>query len=131
MIGRWKKGRSGVSRTTAQTSAAFEPVTDPVARPLQYPEVPAGSVENLDRALALLMEFTNQSSVAASFIVNPLLSVWDAARDVGTEVSAPVEALLTVAVHRSSIGADEIRGCAMDVRARALQESVLSELVHG
>lgn len=95
------------------------------------PEVPPGSVEQLDRTVDLLMEFTRERYVAASVLVNPLLVVWDAAHAVGVDVAAPVEALLTVAVQRSTIAADEIRGCVQEARALAVQEAVLSEPVRG
>lgn len=85
-----------------------------------------GSLEVLERALATLMEFTRDRWVPASVLVNPLLVVWDSARGIGPDVSGPVEALLTVAVQRASIGSDEVIACVQEVRAFAVQEAVLS-----
>lgn len=90
-----------------------------------------GSLEALERALTALMEFTRDRSVPASVLVNPLLVVWDTAHGIGPDVSGPVEALLTVAVHRASIGSDEVIACVQEVRAFAVQEAVLSVPVMG
>lgn len=99
-----------------------------MARP---PEAVAGSVENLERAVGTLMDFAADKQIPASVLVNPLLVLWDAAHEVDPAVSAPVEALLTVAVHRSTLGSDELIGCLQEVRALAIQEAVLSALVLG
>lgn len=77
------------------------------------------------------MNFAGDRNIAASAALNPLLGIWDAARAVGPEVSDPVERMLTVAIHRSTLGSDELIACVQEVRALALQEAVLSNLVMG
>ena len=131
MIGRWKRNPPSQREPADQPTPGSQPVPGPLWAPPVRHEVPPGTVEQLDRGLALLMEFTRDDSIPASILVNPLLVVWEAARDVGIEVSGPVEAMLTAAVRRSTLTADEVRSCVHEVRALALQETVLSVLVGG
>ncbi len=132
MFGRWSRSRN-VPRDPRYSRPAFdaEPAVSTPEAKVRPPEEIAGSVENLERAVASVMEFAADKQIPASVVVNPLLVLWDAAHEVDPLVSVPVEALLTVAVHRSTLGSDEVIGCIQEVRALAIQEAVLAELVGG
>lgn len=95
----------------------------------QPPEDPEQRLERLDQGLHYLSEFTRDRFVPTSLVVNPLLSVWGTAHEIDSEVSGPVEALLTVAMHRATLEADELLHFIDEVRAEALQHTVLAELV--
>lgn len=132
MFGRWSNHRS----TPVRPADCRPPSDTDRAIPLievkhRAPEDLEEGVQRLDQALATLGQFTRDRAVPTSAVINPLLVVWDAAHEVGEEVSSPVEALLTAAVQRTTIGSDELVSCVEEVRALALQETVLAELVHG
>lgn len=98
-------------------------------------QLPARAFGGEDEALGILeaslrpvVPFIKERFVSASAVVNPLLSVWDAAHDLGPTVSEPVEELLTMAVQRSVITGQEIAACVEAVRALAAQEVILSQL---
>lgn len=86
------------------------------------------SFETLEAALLTLHAFTGEPRVPASTLINPLLDVWDVARRVGPEVAAPAEALLGLSVRRSTLTSDEIVACIDDIRARAVESSVLARV---
>lgn len=132
MFGRWSNSKRSPSRPAECRPPAdigpAAPVEVVKRRPIEHL---AESVERLDRALTSLGAFTSDRAVPTSVVINPLLVVWDAAHEVGAEVSEPVESLLTAAVQRTTLGADELLSCSDEVRALALQQTVLSELVLG
>lgn len=132
MFGRWSNHRS----TPVRPADCRRPADTDRAVPVivvkrRAPEALQEDVQRLDRALATLGQFTRDRAVPTSAVINPLLVVWDAAHEVGEEVSSPVETLLTAAVQRTTLGSDELVTCAEEVRALALQETVLAELVRG
>ncbi len=132
MFGRWNNSKKSPPRPAdCRRPADVDPAVPVEVVKRRPPEHLAESVERLDRALASLGAFTTERAVPTSVVINPLLVVWDAAHEVGAEVSGPVEALLTAAVQRTTLGPDELVSCSDEVRALALQETVLSELVHG
>lgn len=132
MFGRLSNSKRSPSRPAdCRPPADIEPAVPVEVVKRRPPEHLVESVERLDRALASLGAFTTDRAVPTSVVINPLLVVWDAAHEVGAEVSEPVEALLTAAVQRTTLGADELLSCSHKVRALALQEMVLSELVLG
>lgn len=86
------------------------------------------ALEALERTLLALEPFTREARVPASVMINPLLDVWDAAHQIGPDVTLPVEALLTLAVHRSMLLAEEIDAGAKATRQRAVETSLLAKL---
>lgn len=85
-------------------------------------------LDHLEAALAQLEAFTRDRLVAAAIVINPLLVVWEAASGISPATAARIEALLTAAVQREMLQCQRIRDCTYEVRAIALQESVLSAL---
>lgn len=131
MFGRWSNTRkTPVRPADCRRPSDYDRPAPLVVVKRRAPEDLAEVVERLDLALASLIPFTRERSVPTSVVINPLLVVWDAAHDVGAEVSGPVESLLTAAVQRATLGADELLACTDEVRALALQETVLADLVH-
>ena len=79
----------------------------------------------IDEAEAVLGGYLVKGVVSIGLVINPLLDVWDAAHCIDPGVSSPVEHLLTGLVARTWVSAAELTFTLDQVRAAALQASVL------
>jgi hypothetical protein len=92
------------------------------------PEVDAAdqTLARLDEAIGRASTYRTQRWIATTCLINPMLEVWEAAHAIHPAVSRPVEELLIVLVHRTTITPAEINRVVDEVRALALQASVLA-----
>lgn len=121
-----KAAENPVERLTVPQCS--EPPLEDHGQP-ERPEYSPERIERLEHSLRSLSDFARDRIVPTSLVVNPLLLVWDAAHELDPGVAAPVEGLLTVAVQRTTLEADELFHCIDEVRALILQHTVLADLV--
>ncbi|MDA8045962.1 MAG: hypothetical protein M0Z30_12105 [Actinomycetota bacterium] len=95
--------------------------------PEQVPTTTSDLLEQLTQALTELDRYSDELLVAPSAIVNALLNVWDAAHAIDQSISEPIEQMLTVTVHRMTIDGREVAALVDEVRARALEVSLLCQ----
>lgn len=116
------------ARTTTFAGAAGPDPQTPAARPA--PEVEGDPVlydmGRLDAASSVVHSYLHEPFSSCAVLVNPLLGLWDAAHEIDPAACSPVEELLTVLLQRSIISSAEVMAVIDDVRARAIQGSVLA-----
>jgi hypothetical protein len=112
------------SQLQAASSVSFQPPVAPVVPELansRVREVPEGALEQLDHALGVLNGYTVDQVIPARLVLNPLLDVWGAARDVELSAGRPIERLLTSLVDRNLATAEEILAAVDEVRLAVLE----------
>jgi hypothetical protein len=85
------------------------------------------TLARLDEAIATSSAYLTEKWIATTTLINPMLEVWEAANAIHPTIARPVEELLTVLIHRTTITPAEINAVAHEVRTLALQASVLAE----
>ena len=83
----------------------------------------------LDQAIAALESYLRERIIPAAQVINPLLDVWSAAKNIHPSVALPVEDLLTTLVSRSATTPSEVLAALDDVRIAAVQATVLVHAV--
>jgi hypothetical protein len=83
----------------------------------------------LDQAVAALESHLREKIIPAAQVINPLLDVWSAAKNIHCSVALPVEDLLTTLVSRSATTPSELLAALDDVRITAVQATVLARAV--
>lgn len=103
----------------------FPPETESVTldtepRPFHDPEGSlAARQHELDKLTAALETFLavySDSVIGRSRVMNPLLTLWEAAHDVSDAAAVPVERMLTVLVKRQHTSHDELERMVEEVR---------------
>ena len=70
----------------------------------------------LEEALRIFLAEHQDSVIGSSRVVNPLLDLWDVAREESQEAAEPVEHMLSVLVHRQCTSHDELAKMADRIR---------------
>ena len=83
----------------------------------------------LDDAIAAVESYLREKIIPAAQVINPLLDVWSAAKNIHPSVALPVEDLLTTLVSRSATTPSEVLAALDDVRIAAVQATVLVHAV--
>ncbi|MGO9341364.1 MAG: hypothetical protein ACLP6E_02415 [Acidimicrobiales bacterium] len=101
------------------------PVTEPVGGntdpwPVHDPGNPRvvtqHEVEKLADALEIFLAVHSDSVIGTSRVMNPLLTLWEAAHDVSDAAAEPIERMLTVLVKRQHTSHDELARMVDEVR---------------
>lgn len=75
------------------------------------------NVTKLEQEIETFLASFTDPVVSASRVINPLLDVWGAAKEVDDSVAVPVEVLLTALVSRELTTTGELVGMVDEVRA--------------
>ncbi len=84
------------------------------------------TMARLDEAIVTASTYLTEKWIATTCLINPMLEVWEAANAVHAAVARPVEELLTVLIHRTTVTPAEVEAVVDEVRVLALQASVLA-----
>ena len=125
-----RSGRSGTWTRNDVNDVAehMDPASDDVSLHADMARVDA-DMASLDRAVDTVLVYLDSRLVSRHVLINPLLSVWEAARAIDASVTRPVERLLTRMISREMVASDEVRATVDDTRARAIATSVVSNCV--
>ena len=104
------------------TDAARSPAGDRIE---EAPTADA-SLALLDEVVAKLGPYMTEAIIPTGQVVNPLLDVWEAAHAIDPIASSPIEHLLTSLLSRAWVTPAELMSTLDEVRATALQATLLS-----
>jgi hypothetical protein len=119
-----KAGSHGTTRDDAVAPAVFDCPPAPPSFRSDRIAVPGSAGADIEERLVGLRRGLDDfrishtdSVLSAGRAINPLLDLWGLAAAVDRSVAAPIEALLTVLVSRTSTTSAELGACADEVEA--------------
>jgi hypothetical protein len=84
------------------------------------------TLARLEEAIATASTYLTENWIATTSLINPMLGVWEAANAIHPAVARPVEKLLTMLIHRTTVTPADINAVVDEVRVLALQAAVLA-----
>ena len=116
----------GPTKSDGRSSCADEARSPAAARIEEAPAADA-SLALLDEVVAKLVPYMTEAIIPTGQVVNPLLDVWEAAHAIDPIASSPIEHLLTSLLTRAWVTRAELLSVLDEVRASALQATLLSD----
>jgi hypothetical protein len=113
----------------SRSSPEAEPFSVSVPLHQLYFDVSPATALALDQAVTALESYLREKIIPAAQVINPLLDVWSAAKNIHPSVALPVEDFLTTLVSRSATTPSELLAALGDVRIAAVPATVLAQSV--
>jgi hypothetical protein len=117
---------SEVDRSRQEPLPGCERLLPGAGRHEESVECDEQTMARLDESIAVASTYLTEKWIATTSLINPMLEVWEAANAIHPAVARPVEELLTMLIHRTTVTPDEIRTVADEVRGLALQASIIA-----
>jgi hypothetical protein len=82
------------------------------------------TLARLDETINIVCTFLTENWIATAVLINPMLGLWEAANTIHPAVARPVEEILTMLIHRTTVAPAEVNAVLDELRVLALQASV-------